>query len=146
MSRADLVQGIIENFSRLSHTGGRRHRMCAHRFGGVELSPAQIGVMHAISHHRIMTTNKIAESMGVTKSAVSQVTEPLVREGLIIRQADHRDRRIAHLSVTHKGHRIMRLAKKHAFEDVREAFDVLTDNELEVLHDLSKKMSNKNIA
>lgn len=143
MSRADLVQGIIENFSRLSHSGGRRHRVCTHRFGGVELSPAQIGVMHAISHHRIMTTNKIAESIGVTKSAVSQVTEPLVKEGLITREADHRDRRIAHLSVTHKGHRLMHMAKRHTVEDAREAFGALSEDELRLLLELSQKMLNK---
>jgi DNA-binding MarR family transcriptional regulator len=90
-----------------------------------------------------MTTNKIAESIGVTKSAVSQVTEPLVKEGLITREADHRDRRIAHLSVTHKGHRLMHMAKKHAVEDAREAFDALNEDELKLLLELSQKMLNK---
>ena len=143
MSRADLVQGIVENFSRLSHSGGKRHRLCAHRLSGIELSPAQIGVMHAISHHRIMTTNKIAESMGVTKSAVSQVTEPLVKEGLITRKPDRQDRRIAHLSVTLKGHRLMHMAKRHAIENAREAFDALSEDELKLLLELSQKMLNK---
>jgi DNA-binding MarR family transcriptional regulator len=144
MSRADLVQGIIENFSRLSHSGGKRHRLCTRRLGGVELSPAQIGVMHAISHHRIMTTNKIAESIGVTKSAVSQVAEPLVKEGLLERTTDLQDRRIAHLSVTHKGHRLMHLAKRHAVEDAREAFDALSDDELKLLLELSQKIAKQN--
>ena len=144
MSRSDTIQGIIENFSRLSHSNLRSHHACRHHFGGdIDLSPAQIGVMHAISHHRKITTNKIAEAMGVTKSAVSQVTEPLVKEGFLERIVDETDRRIAHLSVTHKGHRLMRVFKKHAIENSRGALEALTDEELELLHNLSQKMLKK---
>lgn len=82
--------------------------------------------------------------MGITKSAVSQVTEPLVAKGLLSRDTDSNDRRIAHLSVTHKGHRLMRMAKRYAIEDIRETFETLNDNELKLLHDLSQKMANQN--
>jgi DNA-binding MarR family transcriptional regulator len=144
MSRSDTIQGIIENFSRLSHSNLKKHHACRHRFGGdTDLSPAQIGVMHAISHHRKMTTNKMAEAMGVTKSAISQVAEPLVKEGFLERIVDENDRRIAHLSVTHKGHKLMHIFKKHAVENSRDALEALTDEELELLHGLSQKMLNK---
>jgi DNA-binding MarR family transcriptional regulator len=145
MSRSDTIQGIIENFSRLSHSNLRRHHAYRHHFGGdIDLSPAQIGVMHAISHHRKMTTNKMAEAMGVTKSAISQVAEPLVKEGFLERVVDEADRRIAHLSVTHKGHRLMRVFKKHAIENSRDALEALTDEELDLLHNLSQKLINQN--
>jgi DNA-binding MarR family transcriptional regulator len=99
--------------------------------------------MHAISHHHKMTTNKMAEAMGVTKSAISQVAEPLVKEGLLERVVDENDRRIAHLSVTHKGHKLMHVFKKYAVEDSRDALEALTDKELETLHKLSQKIINK---
>lgn len=143
MSRSDTIQGIIENFSHLSHSNSRMRHGCRHRLdSSVDLSPAQIGILHAISHHQKMTTNKIAEVMGVSKSAVSQLTEPLVKEDLLARSIDHNDRRIAHLSVTHKGHRFMRTLKKHAIEHIRITLETLTDEELELLHNLSQKIVN----
>lgn len=52
-------------------------------------------------------TKKLAESAGVSKATISNITKTLERKELCFRKTDNRDRRITYVSLTDKGKQVM---------------------------------------
>src|SRR5581483_9405979 len=77
MSKEDLIQEIIENLSRLHRpVDGDAWR----RLG---LSHAQVGMLYMISCHDQPSYKQVANHLGVTQSAISQLIDPLLDKGLV---------------------------------------------------------------
>ena len=54
-----------------------------------------------------LETRKLAESSGVSKATVSNITKTLERKELVYRKTDVRDRRITFVALTDKGKQVM---------------------------------------
>lgn len=52
-------------------------------------------------------TKKLAESSGVSKATVSNITKTLENKELCFRKTDNRDRRITYVAITDKGKQVM---------------------------------------
>jgi DNA-binding MarR family transcriptional regulator len=52
-------------------------------------------------------TKKLAESTGVSKATVSNITKTLERKELCYRKSDTRDRRMTYVALTDKGKQVM---------------------------------------
>lgn len=52
-------------------------------------------------------TKKLAESAGVSKATISNITKTLERKELCFKKTDNRDRRITYVSLTDKGKQVM---------------------------------------
>jgi DNA-binding MarR family transcriptional regulator len=52
-------------------------------------------------------TKKLAESAGVSKATISNITKTLERKELCFRKSDNRDRRITYVALTEKGKQVM---------------------------------------
>lgn len=52
-------------------------------------------------------TKKLAESAGVSKATISNITKTLEKKELCFRKTDNRDRRITYVSLTNKGKQVM---------------------------------------
>ncbi|MGH9637231.1 MAG: MarR family winged helix-turn-helix transcriptional regulator [Candidatus Angelobacter sp.] len=135
MSRKDLIQEIVENMARcqrpVNFTGWQE-------FG---VSHAQVGLLYMLAYHKQLQARQLADYLGISKSAVSQLVDPLADKGLVRRRTDSRDRRIAHFSPTDRGLQLVRKLNKRKFAGLRTRLAVLTDEELERLAGLYQKMA-----
>jgi len=90
------------------------------------LSFSQVTTLFRIYHHGPASVNDLAEHLGVTKAAVSQLLDKLVADDLILRLEDARDRRSKQILLTDKGRDSVRasMQARHAWID--ELADALT--------------------
>jgi len=135
MSREELVQEIIENLSkcqRLSNPSIWKE---------LALSHSQVCMLFMLSHHKQLQVKQIADFLGISKSAASQLLEPLSQKSLVVRQTDPKDRRIAHFSLSPKGLNLLKKLHKLKFAGVRSRLEALTNNELNQLAGLSRKLA-----
>lgn len=135
MNREEIVQEIIENMTRCQRkpdASGWRH---------VGLSHAQVSMLFMLFYHPEANVKQISEHLGITKSAVTQVMDPLVDKDLVNRQNDPNDRRIVRLSLTPGGKKILKEVHKLKFAGMRAALSGLNNKELEQMAALYKKMT-----
>src|SRR3989338_7062018 len=66
------------------------------------LPPSQWVVLFLISEHEEMTTKEIAQLLGMTSSAVTQLVNGLVKKQYLERQDASHDRRIVRIRLTEK--------------------------------------------
>jgi DNA-binding MarR family transcriptional regulator len=134
MKREALVQELVEDFIKLRQLSKRQ---LTSQSG---LSTAQAGLLFLLAHHHRVTGNKIARLLGVSASAASQMMDPLVEKGLVDRVRDDNDRRIVYLVLTTDGHQLLKQHKQQIMEHLRQALDNLSDQELNQLGKLHKKI------
>lgn len=135
MSKSELAQEIIEHLSRCQRPAGLTN------WKKLGLSHAQVGMLFMLSYHQDASVNQIADFLGVTKSAVTQLLEPLVDKRLVTRRSDPKDKRIARLSLSAKGRSQIRQIAKLKSAGLRSALISLEQKELVQLHNLLIKMS-----
>ncbi len=68
-----------------------------------DLSPSQVGALMQLHRCGECGVSDIAEHLGFTKPAASQMVERLVQQGLLKRAEDLNDRRVRHLTLTPSG-------------------------------------------
>jgi len=71
------------------------------------LSLSQVGVLFQLGHGGSSSVSRIADNLGITPAAVSQMLDALVREGFVTRREDSRDRRMKQIELTDKGYLVL---------------------------------------
>lgn len=135
MSKEDLIQEVIENIARCQRPAN---------FSGwqeIGLSHSQASMLFMLHFYKHLQVRQVADHLGVTKSAASQMMESLTYKGLVSRQADQKDRRIVRFSLTAEGARSLKKLHKLKFAGMRSRLESLTAAELEQLAGLSRKLS-----
>jgi DNA-binding MarR family transcriptional regulator len=133
--REDLIQEIVESLARSQRPPGPT------AWKALDLSHAQMGMLFMLNYRRQVSPKQIAEFLGVSKSAVSQLLDPLVDKKLVSRQADTKDRRIIHLSLTPKGSGLLKKLYRLKFAGIRTALGSLDTAELSQLAALQNKVA-----
>lgn len=84
-----------------------------------DLSLSQINSLFRLYHHGSSPVNEIADHLGITMAAVSQLLAPLEEKGLILRTEDLNDRRVKLIALTEKGAETVResMRARHAWLD-----------------------------
>lgn len=100
----------------------------------------QMILMEILSPNKAVTVTDIAKAMTITKSAVTGLSDRLVKSSLISRKRGADDRRVVLIVLTSKGRRLIEnvVAKKHAF--IRKIFTCLTESEQKVYLKLVRKI------
>jgi DNA-binding MarR family transcriptional regulator len=135
MDREQIIQSIIEGLAK-----SQRPVLNAIRKAS-GLSHAQLGMLHLLYHHKQASVKETADYLGITKSAVTQLADPLVAKDFVARRNDPKDRRIVRMSLTAKGAQQLKKLARHKFDGIRAAIDKLDDKELEQLYKLHLKMT-----
>jgi len=135
MSKAELIQEIIENLARC-----QRPALNSPAWHATGLSHAQMSMLYMIFYHREVSPKDIVDYLGISKSAVSQMVEPLVDKGLVDRRYDPEDRRIIRLSLSAKGKQAVQKIIRLKSDGLRTAFDSLNEAEVKQLYALHQKM------
>ena len=135
MNREDLIQEVVELMARCQ----RPVNFSAWQKLGI--SHSQVGLLFMLSYHKRLQAKQIAEYLGISKSAVSQLADPLIKKGLLGRQIDPKDRRIAHLTLTTAGQKEIKKLHKLKYSGLRSRLDNLSTTELKQLANLARKIA-----
>jgi DNA-binding MarR family transcriptional regulator len=135
MRREDLIQEIVENIARCQRPANFS------KWHEIGLSHAQLGMLFMLSHHKQLQIKQIAQYLGISKSAASQVITLLTDKGLVERRVEPADRRVVHLMLTAKGAGVVKKLHKFKFAGLRSRLENLSAQELEKLAVLCKKMA-----
>lgn len=134
-------QQIIQNFSKNLES----FRKLAFRRGlgqGEKGQPtrSQASVMFMVSGRSRTNVKEIAQAFGMTPSAVTQLVNGLVSEGMLARKADRKDRRVSCLELTAKGKRVVEQLKKKRLQNFSRIFEPLTDSEMQQFDKIQQKI------
>lgn len=96
---------VVTNLYRAAQ--GLKNKMEQHVLSEYGLSWTSFSLLYDLWIKNSIETKKLAESAGVTKPTVSNITKTLERKELCYRKADMRDRRIIYVMITDKGREVM---------------------------------------
>jgi len=136
--RTQLIEEILHTFhamhnqirTRALHLGPKDH-----------ITHSQWFVLKIIEHYKSRSIKNIAEALGMSSSAATQLVDGLAQSGYIVRQEDSKDRRLVQLKLSPKGKKYIVAAKEKRIAEMAGLFDALTDSELEEYVRLQKKIT-----
>ena len=135
MSKEELIQDIIENLARCQRPS---INLVVEK---TNLSHAQLSMLFMLFYHPDASAKEITGFLGISKSAISQVIDPLADKKLVSRDNDTKDRRIIRLNLTPKGRATIGKLIKLKSAGMRSALENLTLSELQQLYALHQKMA-----
>lgn len=139
MNRQSLIQAFSRTMDDIARMTVLAHRGCA----TVPNMPphAQLGVLFVLAYRGTLTTKELARHFDMTSSAVTQLVNSLVKEGLLERKEDKDDRRKVHISLTRKGKGVLARARTLRMRKMQELLQPLTEKEIKNLIDLHTKIA-----
>ena len=105
-----------------------------------ELTQSQFVLGKLLKKHGEMTVSELAESLGVSLSAVTVTADKLCRAGIMRRERDQQDRRVVWLALTENGYRVVSSALEVWNRVLKEYFARLPEGDLEKLVSICEKL------
>jgi DNA-binding MarR family transcriptional regulator len=105
-----------------------------------EMPKQQMGLLHHISMENRRPMNYYSEKMMVPKSNLTVIADKLIKEGLIERSFDVKDRRIIILALTQKGEDYINENMKNLKGAMMEKMDSFNDDDIKRLNELIEEM------
>ena len=132
-----LIEKIINNFQAIKRSiATEGHFMTKDN----TVTMAQVTVLFFLQKNGGMNLTEIAGILGISKSAVTQLVEGLVKQKLVIREGDLSDRRILHVKPSVKGENYLESVRKKSFNKIFTIFEVLNNQELKELELVTSKL------
>jgi len=136
LNRKKLIGEIASDFFLL-----KRRMMSGHKHPlRHKITPSQGQLMFILIKHKDMNTSEIAKLMGITTSAATQLIDGLVQHGFVIRESSDEDRRAYKIKISDSAKEHMDKMKAEGLERMAKIFEVLEDDELNKLFELSHKI------
>lgn len=108
------------------------------------VTPAQRGVLLHLVHSGEETTVKnVANALGITSSAATQLIDGLVAHGYVLRETNPADRRRVCLMLSKEVRLQVGKIKKHMLQKFLKLFEALDDKEFSQYLLLNKKIVNR---
>lgn len=134
IERQDLLKNLIEKFSTTAHN---LHSGQCFPFGSHVLRKQQILILLYIFQCKTTVSVKsLAEYLGVTPGAVTQLVDGLVDKKLVERQENTDDRRIVNIKLTPSTGAKFNLFKENFIKSSSQSFSGFSDDELILLTNL----------
>ncbi|MCK4252370.1 MarR family transcriptional regulator [candidate division WOR-3 bacterium] len=105
-----------------------------------EITLPQMFLLQIVFEKNMCTMTDLSKNIGITKSAVTGLTDRLIRSKLIARTRGIKDRRIVIISLTEKGKNLIKKVLNEHQQMIKKAFSPLTHKEQEIYLDLIKKI------
>ena len=103
------------------------------------LTPAQFGVLEALYNKGDLRICELIEKILTTSGNITVVIKDLEKEGLIEKKPDPNDKRSCIISLTEEGKKIIEDILPNHIKNIKEIFEVLTDEEKNTLKTILKK-------
>lgn len=97
--------------------------------------------LHMISDHEGMTQQEIANFNMIKRSTTSEIISEMVKEDLVERKCDEKDKRLARIYLTHKGKEKAIKIKQYFDEFCLNCYKNFNDEEIELFQDLILKFN-----
>ena len=136
MKRQQIIQSFFQNMDALRGTANNRP---------IENLPkgmpthSQMGILFVLNKEA-QSIKELAGRFHTSSSAVTQLVNDLVGQGLLVRHEDKFDRRKISVGITEKGRKKMLQAKKMHMKFMEKMFEPLSDAELLQLQRMQQKM------
>ena len=142
-SRKENTESIMDGMQAL-----RRKMMAGYlkhsKLGAVDITPSQLAVISIVMEKEKLQNRVglkiVAETLGITSSAATQLVESLVKKGYLVKQSDAKDRRALFLEIPPKFKRKMTAMKAKVAARFTKMFDALNDKELALYAKLNEKI------
>jgi len=137
VTRKEKVKEMLESFSSLRRAttfGAAGHAKMP------PITPAQWSALMTIEQRGESALKDVAEALGITSSATTQLVDGLVRSGYVVRAVDQGDRRTVTLTLSNKARAHVTAMKKQVLQRFLTFFEVLSDKELNQYLGLHKKI------
>jgi DNA-binding MarR family transcriptional regulator len=135
MDRRKAAQEFFQEIDTLRRLGAARIER-----GGSLPTPARMAVLCVIAERGPSGIKAIAEKFGMTSSAVTQLVNGLVDDGLLARAGDAGDKRKTILEMTAAGRAALTKIHRAREKLAGTMFEALTDSELDSLRVIHRKM------
>jgi DNA-binding MarR family transcriptional regulator len=106
-----------------------------------QITPSQWIALTVVARKEQLSITELAETLGVSASAATQLVNELVIKGHLIREGKVSDRRTILLTLTESAKKKINELKSKQLDKFVHAFDGLTDKEIEQYAALNKKIS-----
>lgn len=135
--RKQYINTIIESMHRT------KQEVCSRisRVPNLRITPSEWALLNVVHQTKGVSAKVIAEKMGVTISAVSQLLRRLEKDKVIERMPDPADKRSIRIQLTPKSIKMITAMEESVSEGMSSMFSTLSDDELKVLAELYKKIS-----
>jgi DNA-binding MarR family transcriptional regulator len=136
MDRKQQVRELMEGMHSL-----RRGMHFGKHFSGKKphITPSQWGVVMLISHKET-TVKDVAQGLGITSSAATQLVDGLVESKYVVRKTDADDRRRVTLTLSEKTKKKVEAMREKGVERFLQFFKPLNDAEFNTYMRLKKKI------
>ena len=135
--REQTIQEIVESMVLMWRDIVGRRRIPSGNHG---TSRVQGIVLTIAGKHDGLSIKDVAERMGISGSAATQLVDSSVREGLLSREVDSNDRRVMRISLTSVGRSRLERFRKARIEAMSELLAVLGGQEIETFRNLLRKI------
>ncbi len=125
-------QELVDRFLGLRPALARRFAAARSPELRSELGPVtvhQLEVLHGLAAGDV-TMSQLARRLDISESAATDLADRLVRQGLVDRQADLRDRRVVVLALSEEGRRTIGLIERQRREMAESILGTLSDAQL----------------
>ena len=109
-------------------------------FNGTELRLLKELVLVKLENERIISTN-LAKRLGVTRSSVSQMVNKLEKEGVVYRQPDEVDRKIAYIQMTESAEQLCMAELKKWTGALTEVVETFGEEKMQALLSLAEEFA-----
>src|SRR5258708_16775957 len=128
-TRTQLLEQVLNHLGYISRSISAPHGFS---FGDLVLTKPQITIFFFIGHHRDgESVKEIARFLNVTKGAVTQFIDTLVKKNLVKREEDARDRRFQTITLTDFAESRFDQIKKPYYILMNKLFYTLTHKKLQ---------------
>lgn len=141
--RKEMLQTLVEKMASVMRRVYTGHGF---RLSEFKLGPPQVRILFFIAKQKQEVAVKdLAEMLKVTPGAITQLVDPLVEMGLVRREEDLRDRRIARIKLTELTISKLEEFKRGYVESASMVFGTLNDKEIKELVILLDKADSHNV-
>lgn len=135
--RKKLIEDILSSI----HAFGQRCKTKPELSGQKpQITHSQWYVLSIIEHSKSVSVKEIAQILGISPSAITQLVDGLVDSEIVTRSENPTDRRTTQLSLSTKGLKQIQTIKKEKMEVFATLFEALSDSELTTYHRLQQKL------
>ncbi|MFN7250485.1 MAG: MarR family winged helix-turn-helix transcriptional regulator [Anaerobacillus sp.] len=133
---------VVTNIYRIAQ--GLRNKMEREVLSEYGLSWTAFSLLYDLWIGNSVETKKLAESAGVSKATISNITKTLEQKELCYRKVDNRDRRNTYVTITDKGRNIMEKLYPRFHMGEAEIVSSLTVEEQKNISTLLRKVIKQN--
>lgn len=132
------IEKIASDFQVIKKMMAAESQTATKEFG---ITLTQGAVLFLIMHKNGKSLTELAECLGISKSAATQLVNGLVEKELLIREYNNKDRRLSQIYLSENSKEHLKKLRKKMIEKISKLFKVLNDEEICQLSAITNKLA-----